>query len=423
MPLGAFRLIGLSRLLAAAGRTAKTITPSSVTVSTTQSKFGGASAFFNSASSSIDVSPSTEFAFGTTNFTVEAWIYVTDVSVTRTIWSSTNTTNTMNFFVGTNRSINFVTTQTGTISSTSNAIALDTWTHVALCRTGTTTRAFVNGTVLFANSTAYNSTGALSATVGYDGTNSFAGYIDEVRVSDVSRYPAAFTAPTTAFDNDDSTLVLLHCDGANGSTTFTDDATPLTALSGVFNAGQVTGTASTITIPSNSKIGDLALLFDMSTTVTDTIPSGWTSISGVTTSGIRTNISRKTLESGDIGATITGMAGTTRKILFVFRPNGPGSTLTVSTPTSEATTATPSNQTVTAGDSPGTTPVISFWCGGSTGSPTVTLAGTTLVNSISGSGVAVRYRQWNQGQTPENQTASMSDSGTNTFQSFFIRFV
>jgi hypothetical protein len=190
----------------------------------------------------------------------------------------------------------------------------------------------------------------------------------------------------------------------------------------VFIAAQVTGTTSTITIPSTAKVGDLALLFDTSATTTNTIPSGWTSVSGVTTTGIRQNISRKTLVSGDIGATITGMGGTTRKILLLFRPNGPVTTLTVSTPTSQATTATPNNQTVTAGASPSTTPVISFWCGSSTGSPVVTLAGTTQVTSISTSGIRVAYRQWNSGQTPANQTASMDDSGTNAFQSFFVRF-
>jgi hypothetical protein len=175
-------------------------------------------------------------------------------------------------------------------------------------------------------------------------------------------------------------------------------------------------------MPNSAKAGDIAILFDTSTTVTDTTPSGWTSVTKATTTGIRQNISRKTLVSGDLGATITGMAGTTRKVLLVFTPNAPVTTLTVSTPTTQATTLTPNNQSVNAGASPSTTPVISFWCGSSTGSPTVTLAGTTQVTSISTSGVRVAFRQWNQGETPANQTASMSDTGTNAFQSFFIRF-
>jgi hypothetical protein len=139
----------------------------------------------------------------------------------------------------------------------------------------------------------------------------------------------------------------------------------------------------------------------------------------VTTTGIRQNISRKTLVSGDLGATITGMGGTTRKVLLVFTPNAPVTTLTVSTPTTQATTATPSSQVVSAS---GATPVISFWCGSSTGSPGVTISGSTQVSSISASGITVAFIQYNQGQTPANRTGTMLDTGTNAFQSFFIRF-
>jgi hypothetical protein len=223
MPLGAFRLNSLSRFEAPTAARPRTVTPTNVTVSTTQSKFGGASAFFNSSTSSLGITPFTEFAFGTANFTIEAHIYLTDTSVYRTIWNSNNTNQSLNFYVQTNRSLNFFTSAAGQVGSNSNVIPLNTWTHVALTRSSGTTRGFVNGGQVLTSSTSYNSTDAISARVGYDGANAWAGYIDEVRVSSTARYTAGFTAPTAAFTNDANTLLLLHCNGTNGSTSFPDD--------------------------------------------------------------------------------------------------------------------------------------------------------------------------------------------------------
>ena len=47
---------------------------------------------------------------------------------------------------------------------------------------------------------------------GSDGTNTFGGSIDEVRLSKVARYATAFTPITTAFNNDSDTIFLNHFD-------------------------------------------------------------------------------------------------------------------------------------------------------------------------------------------------------------------
>jgi hypothetical protein len=58
----------------------------------------------------------------------------------------------------------------------------------------------------------------------YNGTTAFNGYVDDFRVTKgLARYTATFTAPTAAFANDANTVLLLHCEGANASTSFPDD--------------------------------------------------------------------------------------------------------------------------------------------------------------------------------------------------------
>ena len=100
-----------------------------------------------------------------------------------------------------------------------SGIAINTWYHFAVCRSGSTLRIFRNGTQIY---TGTNTNNYFITTTAYVG-NIFNGYIDELRVSNSARYTANFTAPTTAFVNDANTVLLIHANGTNGSTTFTDD--------------------------------------------------------------------------------------------------------------------------------------------------------------------------------------------------------
>lgn len=179
--------------------------------SSAQSKFGGYSAYFDGSGDFLyPVNSGPDFAFGTGDFTVEMWVYLPSLGVARMLYDgrppSTNglyvstyvsATNTINFFVSS------VTRITGT-----TALAAMTWYHVALCRSGTSTKLFLNGVQEGATySDGNNYLGAANRPfIGIDGYNSSAnamlGYIDDLRVTKgVARYTANFTVPAEAFAN------------------------------------------------------------------------------------------------------------------------------------------------------------------------------------------------------------------------------
>jgi hypothetical protein len=277
-----------------------------------------------------------------------------------------------------------------------------------------------------ANYTLFGSTTAnLNANFGGP-SNQLIGHIDNFRISKCARYVSNFTLGNlNQLKNDPQTVFLLDMEGPNNSQYFQETTTENNTITDVYFNSNTNSTGSTITIPNNVQVDDYAILFDFSTTTTDTTPTNWTSISKATTTGIRTNISYKKMVSGDLGATITGMGGTTRKILLTFRPNAAVSSVTLSTPGSQATTAAPSNQTISMSGQ--NRPIIGFACYASTGSVgTRGWSGGTPVefSNVSTSSIFVKALVYNQEftTTPSNATISMSDNGTNTLQTFYMGF-
>jgi hypothetical protein len=102
------------------------------------------------------------------------------------------------------------------VNSTQTILAATTWYHVALVFTGTAYVMYINGTgFTIATSSLKISTAAFqSMRIGANGTTAFNGNIDEVRLSNIARYTANFTAPTAAFTRDANTVMLQHFDAA-----------------------------------------------------------------------------------------------------------------------------------------------------------------------------------------------------------------
>jgi len=179
-----------------------------------------------------------------------------------------------------------------------------------------------------------------------------------------------------------------------------------------------TSSSSTITIPSAAKSGDLAVLMDYSTSTTDTTPSGFTQINTSTTTDIRVSSSYKVLVSGDPGTSITGMAGTTRKILLVFSPNKPIATVTATSTGSEATVNNPVAQTLSLASTSATVIGFAHYAASAAVSPRT---GTGMVEIIGAdTRQYAKYIIHNTGRTTANISVDMDDEGTNGLQSFYI---
>ncbi len=201
-------------------------------VDTAQSQFGGTSALFDGSGDhlrayNVGISP-------TENFTFEGWIRPANTGTNYHIMSITGAEGRwgVSFYQnGTTLRIyasNSYPTWNIFSGVSLGTVAANTWYHISIVRLGSTWYGSLNGTI--------TTVGTSSATLdisgdidigafvsNFAGIESFNGHIDEVRISNTARYTANFTAPTTPFQNDANTLLLLHMDGTDASTVFTDD--------------------------------------------------------------------------------------------------------------------------------------------------------------------------------------------------------
>ena len=153
-----------------------------VTHSTTQSKFSGGSIKFDGTSDYLDVAASTGFAFGTGDFTVDAFIYTVNTtadSFYRRIYmtdgpTGNNATNPQLAIVPTTGKVNaWSTSGSLDISSTTN-VADGVWHHIAMVRSSGTVTLYVDGvseaTASWTENVALNSGSPRPRIGSYDGS-------------------------------------------------------------------------------------------------------------------------------------------------------------------------------------------------------------------------------------------------------------
>jgi hypothetical protein len=177
-------------------------------ISTSVKKYGtGSLAFDGTGDYLVSNSPTTDlYAFGSGNFTIEFWLYLNSVSgyivpydgrasgansTTPTIYLNSST---LSYYAN------------GADRITGSSLSTGQWYHIAVARSGTSTKLFINGTQsgsTYTDSITYTNT-INRPIIGGDGnapnTNLVNGYIDDLRITKgYARYTSNFTAPTSAF--------------------------------------------------------------------------------------------------------------------------------------------------------------------------------------------------------------------------------
>ena len=172
-----------------------------VQLSSTQSKFGGTSLFFDGtfAGDYVTAPDNSYYAMGTGNFTIECWIYLTGAAAYSMIFEQGSTVSDISFGLKPTTLQPYLYAGGFVINGSSNA-QLNVWQHIALVRNSGTITIYLNGISIGSTSTVYNYTSQkfmIGATAAL--TNFIKGYIDDFRISKTARYTSNFTPPTEPF--------------------------------------------------------------------------------------------------------------------------------------------------------------------------------------------------------------------------------
>ena len=199
-------------------------------LSTAQFKFGGSSLELDGTGDYIQ--SNRDYTLGLGDWTFETFVRFNNFSGFQYIWDTSEN-------VGANDSPILYITATNIIFKfgggasqidVAHNLSTDTWHHIAVTRDGRDYEIYIDGNSVGTNtdtvdqdipSTVYTIGAAFGGGLASDG------YFDETRISTSVRYTSNFTPPTSEFTTDSNTLILLHFDGANGSTDIIDSAAPL----------------------------------------------------------------------------------------------------------------------------------------------------------------------------------------------------
>lgn len=187
----------------------------SAQISTAKSKFGGASGLFGTSSNWCTVPNSLLYRMGNQDFTMESWVYQTSLTGTQSILAHRDggfTDAAFDWYITGGTSMVFALADNlggGATYTVSTSISANVWNHMAVCRSGTTLRFFLNGVQQGTNKTTspatFNNVAAQPVAIGNGQraiNTGIVGYLDDLRWTiGAARYTAAFTPPTEAFPN------------------------------------------------------------------------------------------------------------------------------------------------------------------------------------------------------------------------------
>lgn len=222
--------------------------------------------YFDSVAARLVPTASSNFAFGTGDFTIECWIFSHDVSNTaqrgllqtsvtsgglQTTYTSGVTIAQGQNAVGNPLTGGLVVNVAGTfIGSNTAVLSANTWYHVAVSRQSGTVRVFVNG-ILHASGTAAGDCSGTNLVIGgyYSTTYLYKGLLSNVRIVKGSAlYTAEFTPPTTSLSAVAGTSILtchaaMLIDASSNAVDIAVTGSPAASTVAPFDRALLTGTS------------------------------------------------------------------------------------------------------------------------------------------------------------------------------------
>lgn len=243
-----------SLVLSGNKNTAKAVTANGTAqIDTAQFKFGGSSLLISPSSTSnkLTVPDSDDWTMFSGDFTIDFWVrfsalahagsFQNLVSQTDSAWNGASLGHSWGLFqrddaTAGNRTLFLRQVDLGVTTMNIGATFnpnLDQWYHLAVTKRGSTFRIFVDGveqSLTFNDFTSpANIDGQLRVGAGslgsstIDGASDYSAWIDDLRIEKGSGlWIANFTPPASAVSPDEETVLLMHYDGADASTTMID---------------------------------------------------------------------------------------------------------------------------------------------------------------------------------------------------------
>ena len=191
-----------------------TITRNGNTTQGTFSPYGSNWSNYFDGSSYETVAGSTNLAFGTDDFTIECWVNFNSVSSGNLLDMRPSSTNGAypNLYVSSGTLAYYVSSSD---RITGGTVTVGTWYHIALCRSGTSTKLFLNGTQIGSTYTDSNNyvcgtNRPMIAGNGFSNSANFNAYVSNFRfIKGTALYTTSFTPPTTPLTAITNTSLLI----------------------------------------------------------------------------------------------------------------------------------------------------------------------------------------------------------------------
>jgi len=189
----------------------------------------------------LTVPSSSDFAYGTGDFTWEAFVFTSalsnDSASANYLFDHDQDGGVIQFYDGLIRYYNTTLGVTGNLYTKGGGLQSSTWHHVAVARQSGTTRLFVDGELRTSEADGHDYP-AQAVTIGdfggHSGANEWDGFISNARIiKGTALYTANFTAPTEPLTNVTNTK-LLCCNSSTSATAATVTPGTITANGDVF---------------------------------------------------------------------------------------------------------------------------------------------------------------------------------------------